>query len=480
MQALQAGLTGPTVEPGKLQGREAERTQRGDEILRRQLQYKWAPFTRIRYLEAHGVVPIVRGEGVRVYDADGREYIDAHAALWLVNVGYGRSEIVEAVYRQMRELAWFSSFENYTNLPSIELAERLVGLLQPEGMGKVFFTGSGSESVETALKIARQYWRLRGMPGKYKVISRDRAYHGVTLGAVSATGLAANRRMFEPLVPGFRHGPSPYCYRCSLGLTPERCGLACADYLARMIEMEGPDTVAAVIAEPVQGAGGVIVPPEDYLRRLREICTHHGVLLILDEVITGFGRVGEWFGARRWGVRPDIMTFAKGLTSGYMPLGATAVTDEIFDVFRANEDRMGAFRHGNTYSGHPAACAAALANLDILEREDLPRNAREVGAYLLARLRQLESHPIVGHVDGVGLLARVELVRNRQTREPFAAGMGVGDRVALRARELGVILRPIGDVLTFSPPLCLKREDADRIVQVVEQAIAEIERELDG
>ena len=449
-----------------------------DAVLQRQLRYKWAPFTRVRFLERHGVVAVVRGRGSRVYDVQGREYIDAHGGLWLVNVGYGREEIARAVYQQMRELAWFSSFEGYTNLPSIELAERLVGLLAPEGMARIFFTGSGSESVETALKIARQYWRLKGQPGRYKILSRRRAYHGVTFGAMSASGVTANRTMFEPLVPGFRHGPAPYCYRCPLGLSPERCGLACADEMARIIEFEGPETVAAVIAEPVQGAGGVIVPPEGYLARLQEVCRRYQVLFILDEVITGFGRTGEWFGARRWGLRPDIMTFAKGLTSGYVPLGAVAVSEEVYDVFYRSEERAGPFRHGNTYSGHPAACAAALANLRILEEERLVENARRVGERLLAGLRTLARHPMVGHVDGVGLLARVELVQDRESRQPFPPGMGVGDRVALRAREMGVILRPLGDVLSFSPPLCLTEEEADRIVAVVDQAVQDISREI--
>ena len=450
------------------------------DLLQRQLRYKWSPFTRVRQLERFGVLPIVRGQGARVWDVQGREYIDAHAGLWLVNAGYGRTEIVEAACRQMGELAWFPSFEGYTNLPSIELAERLVQLLQPEGMGKIFFTGSGSESVETALKMARQYWRLKGRPGKYKIISRHLAYHGVNFGGTSATGITANRRLFEPLVPGFRHGPAPYCYRCPLHQAPDSCARACAEEIARLVEFEGPETVAAVIAEPVQGAGGVIIPPDGYLARLREICSHYDVLLILDEVITGFGRTGEWFGARRWGIRPDVMTFAKGITSGYVPLGATAVSDEVFDVFYRQEELSGPFRHGNTYSGHPTACAAALANLRILEEEDLVGNARRVGEHLLRGLQSLQRHGCVGHVDGVGLLARVELVADRDTRRPFPPQLAVGERVARRARELGVILRPLGDVLSFSPPLCLTTDEADRIVAAVDQAIADISREIPG
>jgi putrescine---pyruvate transaminase len=445
-----------------------------DSIVRRSLAHRWSPFSRTHYIEQHGLVPIVRGEGSKVYDIAGREYIDAHASLWLVNAGYGRQEIVEAVHRQMQALPWFSCFEGYTNLPSIDLAERLAAMLEPEGMEKIFFSGSGSEAVETALKIVRQYWKLRGEPGKYKFVSRNRAYHGVTFGGMSATGMTSNRAMFEPLLPGFVHGPCPDPYLREVEAPDERFAVACAEAIGALIEKEGADTVAAIIVEPVQGAGGVIIPPAGYLNALREIATRHRVLLIFDEVITGFGRTGSMFGARHFGVRPDIMTFAKGITSGYIPLGATAVTGEIFETFYANEQK-GALRHGNTYSGHPTACAAALANLDILEREDLPGNARRVGARLLEGLRRLDRHPIVGFVDGVGLLARVQLVRDRERRELFAADLMVADRIARRVRELGVIMRPLpGDALSFSPPLCLTDAEADAIVAAVDRAIGDI------
>ncbi|MDA8250523.1 MAG: aspartate aminotransferase family protein [Rhodospirillales bacterium] len=449
-----------------------------DTIKERALKYRWSPFTRTRYVEEHGLLPIVRGKGSKVYDIDDREYIDAHASLWLVNAGYGRQEIVEAAYRQMQTLPWFSCFEGFTNLPSVELAERLVRMLEPEGMDKVFFSGSGSEAVETALKIARQYWKLRSKAEKYKVISRSRAYHGVTLGALSATGMAVNRAMFEPLLPGFRHAPCPDPYLREVDAPDEGFGKACAEALERVIRFEGPHTVAAIIVEPVQGAGGVIVPPEGYLRELREIATRHDVLLIFDEVITGFGRTGDMFGARHWGVSPDIMTFAKGITSGYLPLGATAVRQEVFETFYRNEAR-GAFRHGNTYSGHPTACAAALANLDIIENEDLAGNARRIGSRLLDGLKGLAKHEIVGFVDGVGLLGRVQLVRDRKTRALFAPELAVADRISRRARELGVIFRPLpNDALSFSPPLCLTAGEADTIVGVIDQAIGEVAKTL--
>lgn len=445
-----------------------------DLVTERSLKYRWSPFSRTHYIEQHGLLPIVRGEGAKVYDVNDREYLDAHASLWLVNVGYGRQEIVEAVHRQMQKLPWFSCFEGYTNLPSIDLAERLVGMLQPEGMDKIFFSGGGSEAVETALKIVRQYWKLQGKPGKFKIVGRNRAYHGATFGGMSASGISANRAMFEPLMPGFIHAPCPDPYLREVDAPDDRFAQACADALEQMIKAEGADTVGAIIVEPVQGAGGVIVPPDGYLQALREIATRNDVLLILDEVITGFGRTGEMFGARHWGIRPDIMAFAKGITSGYMPLGATAVSASVFDTFYANE-KQGPLRHGNTYSGHPTACVAALANIDIIEREDLAGNARRVGRHLLHGLQGLSRHEIVGFVDGLGLLGRVQLVRDRKTRALFAPELGVADRISRRARELGVIFRTLpNDALAFSPPLCLTAGEADRIVSVVDQAIGDV------
>lgn len=445
-----------------------------DAVTERSLKYRWSPFSRTRYVEEHGLLSIVRGKGSKVYDVNGREYLDAHASLWLVNVGYGRDEIVEAVHRQMQKLPWFSCFEGYTNLPSIDLAERLVGMLKPEGMDKVFFSGSGSEAVETALKIVRQYWKLKGKPEKYKIVSRNRAYHGVTFGGMSATGMPANRAMFEPLLPGFLHAPCPDPYLREVDAPDDRFARACAEALEQVIKAEGAHTVAAIIVEPVQGAGGVIIPPDGYLQELREVATRNDVLLIFDEVITGFGRTGDMFGARHWGVRPDIMAFAKGITSGYLPLGATAVSAPVFETFYANESQ-GPFRHGNTYSGHPTACAAALANLDILEREDLAGNAKRVGGRLLDGLKGFAKHEIVGFVDAVGLLARVQLVRDRRTRALFAPELGVANRIAQRSRELGVIFRALpGDALSFSPPLCLTASEADTIVSVVDQAIGDV------
>ncbi|MGB3140896.1 MAG: aspartate aminotransferase family protein [Aestuariivirga sp.] len=440
-------------------------------ISERTIKYKWSPFSRSQILERDGVVPIVRGAGARVFDIEGKSYLDCHAGLWLVNAGYGRSEIAEAISRQAHELAWFSSFEGFTNLPSTDLAERLVALLKPEGMAKVFFSSGGSDAAETALKIARMYWKLQGQGQRYKIISRERAYHGVSFGAMSATGMPANRNAFEPLVPGFRHAIAPDRYRHA-ALSESEAAKYFADDVERLIVSEGPASVAALIAEPIQGAGGVIIPPQGYLQRVQEICRKHGVLLILDEVITGFGRTGEWFGARNWGLQPDMITMAKGLTSGYLPLGATAVTEKLFEVFRNHEAKGGAFRHGNTYSGHPIACAAALANIDIIDSEGLVANAKRVGAHLLSALKPLEDHAMVGEVSGLGLIGRVQLTANRTARTPLPPALAAGDRIAAEMRRRGVIMRQLPhDVLSYSPPLCLTIEEANELAGVFHEAI---------
>jgi putrescine---pyruvate transaminase len=446
------------------------------ELRRMHKEKLWTPFIQMKTVVDSDPVVFSHGKGAYLYDVDGRKYLDAHASLWLVNVGYGCNEVVEAACTQLRKLPFFSMFMGYSNQPAIYLAAKLLDLTNPEGMGKVFYSGSGSEAVETALKIARQYWRNLGREEKHKVISRHSAYHGVTFGAMSATGIPANRQAFGPLVPGFRHIPDPNCYRNDFrdGLTDEEVSEVAADALRNAIEEERPETVAAFIAEPVQGAGGVIIPPESYLGKCREICSEYEVLFIADEVITGFGRLGSWFGSRRYNVKPDIMCFAKGLTSGYLPLGATLCSEDIYAAFLGTPEDGREFRHGNTYSGHAAATAAALANLDVVERNDLIQNARVMGDHLLTGLRSLDRHPIVGDVRGVGLLARVELVEDRATRRPFPPRAGIGRWVQQYAQEEGVIFRNVGDVITLSPPLILTREEVGRIVDVLDRAITAV------
>lgn len=428
--------------------------------------HRWAPYTQMQNYAQKEPMIIEKAEGIYVEDSQGRRYMDGHAGLWLANIGYGRQEVVDAIYQQMSSLSWFSSFGGTANPPSLALANHLAKRLEPEGMSRFFFTSGGSESVETALKIARQYWRLKGQPLKNKLVGRKYAYHGVTFGALSVSGLYMNRRMFEPLVGNSLHVEAPYCHECPFSLQHPSCQLACADDLERRILFEGPETIAAFIAEPVQAAGGVIIPPDDYLQRVAAICKKYDVLLILDEVVTGFGRLGSAFGARYYGVKPDLMTFAKGLTSGYMPLGATATTEEIFSAFLAGPMDGLELRHGTTYSGHPGATAAALANLTILDREHLTENAATMGQVLRSGLLQLqEKYPhLIQDASALGLLGRIKL-ENEGT--PGSVGAQFTQDVLGR----GLILRAMGDVVTFSPPLCITETEMHTLLATVDDAL---------
>jgi len=408
----------------------------------------------------------VEGKGAILRDAQGREYIDGLASLWNVNVGHGRGELAEAAAAQMRRLAYTSAYAGYTNEPAVRLVDRLLRLAYSNLSG-VYFTTSGAESNETAFKIARYYWKRRGVPTKTKIITRVHAYHGVTLGAMSATGIPPYQRMFEPLVPGFVHILPSYPYRYPGSM---------AEALEEAILREGPETVAAFIAEPVIGAGGLIPPTPDYFPKVRAICNRYDVLFIADEVITGFGRTGRWFALEHWGVRPDMVTFAKGVTSAYLPLGGVMVSREIHEVILEAplEQR---FMHAATYSAHATCCAVALANLDILERERLVERAAAMGTRLLEGLGTLRDLPVVGDVRGLGLMAGVEFVEDRKTKEP---AIGIGARVLREARRRGLLGRlragqrgehPIGDVICFAPPFVITEEQVDRMVEILRDAI---------
>jgi putrescine---pyruvate transaminase len=411
----------------------------------------------------------VKGEGAWITDQTGRRYLDGLAGLWNVNIGHGRRELGEAAARQMSQLAFHSAYAGGTNEPAIRLAERLSGLAYPS-INTFFFTSGGAESSETSFKTARFYWKALGKPEKTKVISRHRAYHGLTLAAMSATGLPAFWPMFEPRVPGFLHIDAPDPYR--FVHTDERVslGVAMANTLEAAILKEGPDTVAAFIAEPVQGAGGVIVPPPDYFPRIRQICDEYDVLLIADDVITGFGRTGTWFGLQHYGIEPDIMQFAKGITSGYVPLGGIGVSDRIREVINGVGPAQ-RWMHAFTYSGHPTCCAVALANLDILEGEGLVQRAAEGGRHLLGRLRQLESMDGVGHVRGLGLMAAVEVVADRSTRQLHPPALGVSQKLVDGMLERGLYTRAVMDCICIAPPLMTSDADLDRIVDIVAETI---------
>lgn len=404
---------------------------------------------------------IERGEGVWLYTTDGQKILDGMAGLWNVNAGYGREELARAAYDQMKELAFTSGFSGMTNLPSIQLADKLAGFAY-EGLNTTMFTSGGSEANDSAFKTARYYWKRKGKPGKYKVIARKGSYHGVTLAATFATGLEKYHTMFGPAVEGFIHIPAPNPYRFEGELKAgETVGHAAAQALEEAILREGADTVAAFIAEPIMGVGGVIVPPGDYFPLVRAICDKYGVLFIADEVITGFGRTGEWFALKHWNVKPDILSFAKAVTSGYAQLGGIQISDEIRETMESAADTE-AYMHGFTYSGHATACAVGLKNLEIMERDEYPKRARELGKRLFDGLKSLEEFPFVGDVRGMGLVYGVEIVSDKGTKTVDPA---MTMKIFKAAQEHGLRSRPLGNTLAFSPPLSITEEEVDEIVK---------------
>ena len=411
----------------------------------------------------------VEGRGAIIKDAGGREYIDGLAGLWNVNIGHGRTELADAARAQMSTLAYHSSYAGATNYPAIALAEKLSALVYPS-INAFFFTSGGAEATESSIKTARFYWKARGKPDKVKVISRLRAYHGLTLAAMSATGLPAFWPMFEPRTPGFVHIDAPDPYRFANPTPDLTLGVAAATKLEEAILREGPDSVAAFIAEPVQGAGGVIIPPPDYFPRVREICDRHDVLFISDEVITGFGRTGKWFGLEHYGIEPDIMQFAKGITSGYVPLGGIGVSDKVKDVINTVAPGK-RWMHAYTYSGHPTCCAVALKNIEILENERLIDRAARSGARFLERLRTLETLDGIGHVRGQGLIAAVEVVADKATKQYFPAEVGLSQRLMDALLENGLCTRAVMDCICLSPPLMIEDELIDRTVEILRTTI---------
>jgi adenosylmethionine-8-amino-7-oxononanoate aminotransferase len=419
---------------------------------------------------------VVEGHGAMLRGADGREYIDGLSGLWNVNVGHGRGELADAAAAQMRRIAFASAYIGATNEPAVRLAEKIVHHAYSNSAA-VYFTTAGAESNESAFKFARYYWKVKDKPQKTKIISRIHAYHGVTMAAMSATGMPIFHKMFGPLVPGFIQVPPPYAYRWTGNEEP---GIGAADAVEKAILAEGPDTVAAVIAEPVMGAGGVIVPPASYFPRLREICDRHDVLLITDEVITGFGRTGRWFALGHWGVEPDLVSFAKGVTSGYLPLGGVIASKRVHEAIEsAPADRK--FMHAATYSGHPVCCAVGLRNVEIIENEGLVERATVMGRRLLAGLEGLRDLPVVGDVRGLGMMCGIELVADRNTKAP---ALGLGGRFVREALARGLLPRirvgsadpPIGDTICLAPPLMTPPEVLDRIPGILRDALVAASR----
>ncbi|HLY23765.1 MAG TPA: aspartate aminotransferase family protein [bacterium] len=441
------------------------------------LEHIWIHTARwLDLAERDGLRVLVRGKGCNLWDARGRQYLDSLAGLYVVNVGHGRAEIGEAMARQAGELAYVSA-ASYTSLPAVQLGDVLAGLT-PGDLNRFFFCSGGSEAVETAMKIAKQIQAMRGFPKRYKIIARVGGYHGATFGALSITS-SRNETYFGPFMHGVSFVPSPDRYRARFGLGGEAEDLACADAIDYEIRAQGPETVAAVIGEPVSAANATHVPSPRYWQRVREICDRHGVLLILDEVINGFGRTGTMFATEQFGIAPDLMTMAKGLSSGYAPIGAVAVTDRLYTEFKQKDVGLA---HLLTFGGQAVSCAAALANLDIIRREDLPRRCAEQSGYLDAQLRRLGAHPTVGDVRGIGLLYAVELVQNKETKEPFgwgpaAAAHPFSRRLMAAMDERGLFGRVFMSI-QISPPLIITREEIDRMVSIIDESLTVTEREF--
>jgi adenosylmethionine-8-amino-7-oxononanoate aminotransferase len=431
------------------------------------------PLTDHADLQQTGPLVIARGEGCELVTESGARLIDGLSGLWTVNLGHGRRDLIEAATRQLEALAYAPTFGGASSPPAIELAARIAGLA-PAGLSGVFFTSGGSEANETAIKLARRHWIRQGRRAKSLVIAHDRGYHGLASITTSLTRLAPYHHDFDLLDSNVVEVPAPYTYRCAAGVPcePSRCPVCTGARLEEEIEALGSDRVAAVIVEPVFGSGGVIVPPPGYLRRLREICDRHQVLLIVDEVITGFGRTGTWFGCEHEQVAPDLITFAKGVSSGYVPLGGVIVGDLIWEELRDSTRQPGQLMHGFTHSGHPVACAVALANIEAIEREGLLARVREASSTLAQMVAPLREHPEVGEVRQAGLMVGIELVADKATRQRWPAEAGRGRHAASAARERGLLTRGLlDDILCLAPPFTISEEMMGRAVEILADSI---------
>jgi putrescine aminotransferase len=418
---------------------------------------------------------ITRAEGCYVFDGDGERILDGMAGLWCVQVGYGRKELAEAAYEQMLELPYYNTFFKTATAPAIQLAAKVAELLGGN-LQHVFFNNSGSEAVDTVIRLARYYWQVKGQPERTVIISRRNGYHGSTIAGASLGGMNAMHQQGGPWLPDIEHIVQPYWFGEGFDEDKEAFGRRAADALEERILEVGPERVAAFIGEPIQGAGGVIIPPDSYWPRIEDICRKYGVLLCSDDVICGFGRLGEWFGFQRYGIKPDLVSMAKGLSSGYLPISAVGVADHIVDALR---ERGEDFVHGFTYSGHPTSAAVALKNLEIMERENLvARTRKDTGPYLARRLAQLADHPLVGEARSVGLIGAIEIVSKKGTNERFPGNGKAAQTVRDLCIKNGLMVRAVRDSLVMSPPLVISHEEIDKLVAIVARSLDEAEPEL--
>ena len=419
-----------------------------------------APFSDFKQLAQSGPRIITKADGVYLWDSEGNKILDGMAGLWCVAIGYGRDELAEAASQQMKELPFYNLFFQTAHPPVLELAKTLAEIA-PAGMNHVFFTGSGSEGNDTMLRMVRHYWAIKGQPQKKVIISRINGYHGSTVAGASLGGMKFMHEQGDLPIPGIEHIPQPYWFGEGGDMSPDEFGIWAADQLEQKILEVGEDKVAAFIAEPIQGAGGVIIPPDSYWPRIREILAKYDILFVADEVICGFGRTGEWFGSDFYGLQPDLMTIAKGLTSGYIPMGGLIVSDAVVEVLNQGGD----FNHGFTYSGHPVAAAVALENIRILRDEKIVERVKaETAPYLQKRLRELADHPLVGEVRGVGMLGAIELVKNKATRERYPSEFGVGMICRGHCFDNGLIMRAVGDTMIIAPPLVISKAEIDELL----------------
>ena len=441
---------------------------------RRDLSFHLHPATNLRQVQTEGPLVITRGDGVYVYDDEGRRYLEGMAGLWCAALGFSERRLADAAYRQMCELPFYHSFAGKVPAISTELAERLVGIA-PKGMAKALFANSGSEANDTAVKLAWYINNALGRPQKKKIIARERAYHGVTIATASLTGLAFAHTDFDLPIARILHAECPYPYRgAQPGESEEAYAARLAASLEQMIQREGPDTVAAFFAEPVMGAGGVIVPPATYFDRIQPILRKYDILFVVDEVICGFGRTGNMFGSQTFDLQPDIITVAKALSAGYLPISASLVSAKVYDILLSQSDKLGIFGHGYTYSSHPVPAAVALETLKIYEERDIVGHVRRVGPRLQAGLRSYADHPLVGEARGIGLIGAIELVRNKATKEGFDPKAGVAAHLVRRAQHHGVILRNMpGDNVAFSPPLIISEAEIDEMLAAFGKALDE-------
>lgn len=427
------------------------------------------PFTDTADLAQRGTRIIERADGVYIWDAEGNKLLDGMAGLWCVNVGYGRESIAKAAFTQLKTLPFYNNFFQCTHEPAIKLAAKIADLA-PGYMNRVFFTGSGSEANDTNLRMVRRYWDLKGKPGKKTIISRKNAYHGSTVAGASLGGMGFMHQQGDLPIPGIVHIDQPYWFGEGRDMSPEDFGIKTARALEAKILELGEDKVAAFIAEPFQGAGGVIIPPASYWNEIKSILAKYDILFILDEVISGFGRIGNWFAAQTLDLKPDLITIAKGMTSGYIPMGGVIVSDRVADVLVTEG---GEFAHGFTYSGHPVAAAAALENIRILEEEGLVDKVRQdTGPYLQNKLQTLAAHPLVGEVRGMGMVGAIELVANKDTLARFDNEIGAGMLCREACIAKGLVMRAVGDTMIISPPLCISRDEIDELIFKASQALS--------